>query len=1024
YKGGEGQELTADHQDALFLAVDDELAQRIEQEAKGHALSCHRYDDLGSLRDAVRQAFPRGVILDLANIQEEFPKPLVFSGKYTHWQAPVPVVAIAEQECLERRLQAVRMGNTHFLPQPIDVPQMVRKLARTRPRRRKGGAFRAVVLDDDGLLSKLYQSILEEAGVAAHALDSPSRLIHTLERVKPDLLVLDLHMPACNGIELAAIVHQHPTFANLPILFLSAAQNLGRRLSDRNLAHEDYLIKPVHPATFAYTVLGRIERTRSRSRDRDLLRTVMQELENTQFALNQHGIVSSSDVSGRITFVNDKFCQVTGYSQEELIGQHHRILNSGHHPTEFFEEMWQTIANGRAWHGVICNRRKDGEQVWLASTIIPFLGDKGQPIEYLSIRTDITAQREAEGRTRSMAIFSDMNPTPVMRLDERGNILEANIAAQTILGVGEGEPSAWLMMPGAQAIDFEACIRGDENIPFGARLGDRYFIFTIQGVADLGVCHVYGLDITEQKLAEEKVWERDERIRAIITSASEGIVLFDDEGALEMFNPAAESIFGYRSEEVLGTPVFRFFPELGSGDLCPLDPNMLEKQFVGAGIELKVQRKNGTEAPLELSISPFQLAGRRMYAGVMRDITVRKKAEMDLRQAKEAAEKANRAKSEFLSSMSHELRTPMNAILGFAQLLESDPDEPLTESQRDSMQEIIKAGDHLLELINEVLDLARIEVGKIRLTMEDVLLGEALEESLSLVRPLAAGRDIEIEIEENLRDQVVHADRMRLKQVMLNLLSNAIKYNRDGGRVTLSSGPAGPGRLMLRVVDTGVGIPEAHMTSVFEAFNRLGAEESEVEGSGIGLVITRRLVELMDGRIGVESEAGKGSAFWIELEQCAGSCEDGVNLPSCDLGQEADVAQEKLRLLYVEDTPANIKLVEGIMRRRPEFTMLSALSPDLGLELAQAQKPDIMLVDINMPGLTGYDLLELLQQDPRTAGIPVMAISANITQRDVQKGLRAGFVRYLTKPIDVAAFMEALDYVVKGTKTPNQGDRL
>jgi signal transduction histidine kinase/AmiR/NasT family two-component response regulator len=383
----------------------------------------------------------------------------------------------------------------------------------------------------------------------------------------------------------------------------------------------------------------------------------------------------------------------------------------------------------------------------------------------------------------------------------------------------------------------------------------------------------------------------------------------------------------------------------------------------------------------------------------------------ELEMAMEAAKDANQAKSAFLSSMSHELRTPLNAILGFAQILTSESLPSTLQQKKEFANHILKSGRHLLTLINEILDLAKVESGTVTLSMEPVGLGEMLVECQSMIEPLANQRRIRVLFPEDCR-VVVMADRTRLKQVLLNLLSNAIKYNRDMGAVVVDASQAGPGRIRLSVQDTGLGLRPDQIDALFQPFNRLGQENGTEEGTGIGLVVTRRLVELMGGAIGVSSSVGVGSVFWIELEvtaPLASALAAGALPAPADKAEAAALPASTHTLLYVEDNPANLKLVEEIVRFRPDLRLLSAPDGHLGITLAQAHLPDIILMDLNLPCVSGTDALKELRRDPRTAHIPIIALTANAMPRDIERGLASGFFRYLTKPINIDEFSAAID---------------
>jgi signal transduction histidine kinase/ActR/RegA family two-component response regulator len=376
------------------------------------------------------------------------------------------------------------------------------------------------------------------------------------------------------------------------------------------------------------------------------------------------------------------------------------------------------------------------------------------------------------------------------------------------------------------------------------------------------------------------------------------------------------------------------------------------------------------------------------------------------------AEDANQAKSSFLSSMSHELRTPLNAILGFTQLLANDAQPNNVERKKEFTGYILKAGKHLLTLINEVLDLAKVESGAVTLSLEAVALDEVVEECRAMIEPLGDQRGLRMTFPA-APDMTVLADRTRLKQILLNLLSNAIKYNRAGGVVVLDCALDAAGRVRIDVRDSGPGLSAAQMEELFQPFNRLGQEAGAEEGTGIGLVVTKRLVELMHGDIGVTSTVGIGSVFWIELDSVAppmpGAGDGtGAALPTTAAPGPRAVSNG-YTLLYVEDNPANLKLVESIIALSPDLHLLSAPDAHLGIALARAHTPDLILMDVHLPGMNGIDALKVLRADPATAGIPVIAVSASAMSHDIALAMSNGFFRYVAKPIDIAEFSAAID---------------
>ncbi len=381
--------------------------------------------------------------------------------------------------------------------------------------------------------------------------------------------------------------------------------------------------------------------------------------------------------------------------------------------------------------------------------------------------------------------------------------------------------------------------------------------------------------------------------------------------------------------------------------------------------------------------------------------------------ASQVAEKASQAKSAFLSSMSHELRTPLNAILGFAQMLEIGQPPPTPQQKRD-VDQILKAGWYLLELINEILDLSTIESGKVMLSREPVALADLLLECRAMIEPQAQNRSVSLHFPRLERGSFVSADRTRFKQVLLNLLINAIKYNRPNGSVVVECALTSPDSMRIGVRDTGAGMAPEQMAHLFQPFNRLGKETGVEEGTGIGLVVTKRLVELMGGNIGVESTVDVGSLFWVEMHVSNAPTHhaDSPYQPVCATDTDATDAKNTaalLTLLYVEDNPANLELVEQLIAMRADVRLISATDGSVGIEFARDLRPDVILMDINLPGISGIEALQILRRDQRTREIPVIALSANAMARDIEQGLQLGFFHYLTKPIRVRDFMQTLD---------------
>jgi signal transduction histidine kinase/ActR/RegA family two-component response regulator len=382
-----------------------------------------------------------------------------------------------------------------------------------------------------------------------------------------------------------------------------------------------------------------------------------------------------------------------------------------------------------------------------------------------------------------------------------------------------------------------------------------------------------------------------------------------------------------------------------------------------------------------------------------------------LSKARADAEQANNAKNEFLSRTSHELRTPLNAILGFGQLLQMDE---LTDDQAASVHDILSAGRHLLRLIDEVLEISRIEAGSLSLSIEPVMVGDIADSAISVMRPLAAQRGIALNVDlGDLRPRFVQSDRQRLHQVLLNLLSNAIKYNRANGSVTLACSESA-GRMRFEVADTGPGLDEGQLTRLFSPFDRLGAEATQIEGTGLGLALSKSLCEAMGGTLSVRSTVGTGSWFAVELS--VAEVDDIGDVAGCETSAPAAAPSDapSVTVLYIEDNPSNLKLVERVLERWRSVTLLSAMQGALGVELAQRHHPDLVLLDLHLPDRHGWEVLAELRADEQTAGIPVVVVSADATQGEIRRLLELGAAEYVTKPLDIGAFLQTLDRVLLG----------
>jgi PAS domain S-box-containing protein len=717
--------------------------------------------------------------------------------------------------------------------------------------------------------------------------------------------------------------------------------------------------------------------------------------------------------------------------------------------------------------------RKDGSRFPAVVSVTALRDDQNSIIGYLLIGTDNSIGKAAEealikeGALQS-AIFNSANFSSIAT-DALGVIQIFNVGAERMLGYTADEvmnkitpadisdPQEVIerakvlsieldtaITPGFDALVFKAR-RGIEDIyelTYIRKDGSRFpAVVSVTALRDeqetiIGYLLI-GTDNTARKRIEEEQKELGRRLqdqhfytRNLIESNVDAITTTDPSGTILDVNKQMELLTNSNRDSLIGTPFKDYFtdPALAAAEV----KRVLNEKKV-SDCELTVNAKNGKKTVVSINATTFYDRENKLQ-GVFygaRDVTERNRLNqklldknVELESATTAAEKANLAKSDFLSSMSHELRTPLGAILGFAQLMESStpPPEP---AQKRSIAQILKAGWYLLELINEILDLALIESGKLPMSMETISLDEVMQECMLMSEPQAKRHGIKMIFNRSDTTNFVNVDRIRLKQVIINLLSNAIKYNRAGGSVILESSQSTKEMMRISVRDTGEGLSAEQLGQLFQPFNRLGQEANSQEGTGIGLVVSKRLVESMEGIIGAQSSVGVGSVFWFELKRTdepASGLDANASMASLPL--QCEDPEQQQTLLYVEDNPANLMLVEDIISRRPNLRFLSAANAINGIEMAHTYQPDVILMDINLPGISGLTALNILRENPTTASIPVVALSANAIPRDIEKGLDAGFFRYLTKPLRINEFLKTLDialeYANQSTEIPHK----
>ncbi|MGE0867105.1 MAG: PAS domain S-box protein [Kofleriaceae bacterium] len=524
-------------------------------------------------------------------------------------------------------------------------------------------------------------------------------------------------------------------------------------------------------------------------------------------------------------------------------------------------------------------------------------------------------------------------------------------------------------------------------------------------------------DVSDRRRIEDEARRANAYLLSSVDSIQDAFSLYDEEDRLVLVNSAFRQLLG---PAMSGPIIGRRFEDI------------LDAALATGLVEVRDESPQSTRARWlayhQLPSGSFELETRegralrvvdrptaeRGTVSLIVDVTDDRLRSDELRRARELAEAASNAKSEFLASMSHELRTPLNAVLGFAQLIQRDRKEPPSTRQRERIDHVIRGGEHLLKLIDEVLDLARIEAGGVAISAEPVTLREVLDEVVNTLEPMAARSNVQLALAV-LPSALppVTADRTRLAQILMNFGSNAIKYNRAGGHVTFKVSRENT-KVQISVIDDGIGIPEAKRSRIFEPFHRAGQEAGPIEGTGIGLAISKRLAELMNGGVGFASETDRGSTFWVELP--IDSAAPARKAPAPTHSSLASTATTRARkIVYVEDNPSNIAFMRELIEDLPGIALLTAPTAEIGLELVRSHQPSVVIMDINLPGMSGFDAVKQLAGWPETRTIPVIGLSAAASAKDMARAREAGFQRYLTKPIKIDELTAALAELLEST---------
>jgi PAS domain S-box-containing protein len=821
-----------------------------------------------------------------------------------------------------------------------------------------------LVVEDSATQAEALRSLLVGEGYEADVAPSAEAALERLAGTRYDLILSDIVMPGMSGFDLCRRVKSDPRVQDIPFLLLTSLSDPMDIVRGLECGADNYLTKPYDPEH----LLARLRVVRDNRRLRESAKATVGV--SVRFLGRELAITSEKEqiLDLFISSVEDvvRANEALQASRAELARAHQQLAAFAQrksHEARISTERYRTLLQNASDAIFVLDR--GGTILELNHQAVALIGASEEP----TVGTAISQLIAAEERGEFTAAFTSLPRDS-----------KVHLGVHTLFRP-DGPPTFIELSASLTPLD------GEDLILLIAR------------------------DVTERQRSAERLHEANQQLTTLIEASPLAIVVLDCDLRVELWNGAAERVFGWTAADVLGqaNPLIEEKSTDGPGAL----DGLLSGSEAIRGLELSMRRRDGD--PIEVSVYAVPLYGTTGESTgvlmVMADITERREAEKAL-QLKAQAEDANRAKSEFLSRMSHELRTPLNAILGFAQLLDLDE---LDADQRESVGQILRGGRHLLDLINEVLDLSRIEAGRLALSLEPVSLQVAATQAVSLIAPLAAERSLSIMVDEIDPELYVAADIQRLRQVLLNLLSNAVKYGAAGGSVRIFVADAGEGWVRLGVRDTGSGISQAQVGRLFSPFERLNHTDSEIQGTGLGLVLSRALMEAMGGRIGVESVVDEGSTFWIELPR--------ENSPLLHTDVPAPpppppvAAGSSRTVLYIEDNPSNLRLVERVLASRSHIRLITAMQGSLGLELAQKHRPDLILLDVNLPDMVGEEVYRRLRTNPDLRDIPLVVVSADAIPAQVERFRRLGAHQYMTKPFDVEHLRSVVDECLR--RDPN-----
>jgi len=782
----------------------------------------------------------------------------------------------------------------------------------------------------------------------------------------------------------------------------------------------------------------------------DHLKQTLGELEFQKYALDQHSIVSIADASGKITYANSKFIEISQYSRDELLGQDHRLLNSGHHPRSFFKEMWATIARGEIWHGEVKNRSKDGSFYWVDSTIVPFMNNQGRPLRYISIRSDVTARKEMDEKLEVQRAFyeriSETLGEGLYVQDSRGRCIYMNSEAEKMLGwkreefigmrvhdtihtqTASGQPLPAAECPiyllvneyGQGRLDDQVFVRKDGST-FPVALSSKA-AYSVNGELENMV--IAFQDISDRKKNELYMRLTQERLNLALEGSN--LALWDWDISYDRIYLSSRwaEMLNDVTEETMVT-VEQMFNNIHPEDREVARKNLAPVLKGASGYysaEYRVKRENGEWLWVATNgkVVERDAQGRALrMTGTNADISERKHAEDVLMHAKRAAEQAAKTKSDFLANMSHEIRTPMNGIIGMTDLA---LDTELNREQQEYLN-IVKSSAHsLLHIVNDILDFSKIESGKMDIESIEFSLEQMLRDTMRslAVRAHQKGLELLLHVAADVPDKLM-GDPGRLRQVIVNLVGNAIKFTEKGeievAVNVIQSIHDGRIKVRFNVRDTGIGIPKDKFKTIFESFSQADTSTTrKYGGTGLGLTISAQLIELMNGHIGVESEMGQGTTFHFELEMPVVSADPLANYQHT--GRITDMP-----VLLVDDNATNRRLLQEILSNWKMRPTVVASGDEALVELHRAadagQPYGLAILDVQMPGMDGFTLAERIREHPEYVGATVMMLTSEGQRGHAARCSELGIAGYLMKPVSQS---ELLDAIMTSLGEPLQAD--